>query len=259
MERVVRADPEYAQYLVDKWFWRSWGLFSILTGFSMDYLTPLERRTASFKSFMEEWIVDQFASSLEDYGLEKPWYWDAFIRSLDYYHHMAYASAYTYRATVWFDMVLPGPDERAWLASQYPKSWPELEPVWERVTDGWRAADPGVDFAVHGTAIVGFCSLCNIVLCGGTPAENSATTLEHDGQPYIFCSKPCRWIFERDPQRYAAHKDLVKRVLAGVAPANLMALLTRYCGLGFDDWGKDVHGGVYPWLARNRPVSGGGA
>jgi len=99
-------------------------------------------------------------------------------------------------------------------------------------------------------AIVTFCDLCQLVLCGGTPKYNTAETLVLDGKKYIFCSKPCRWIFEREPERYKNHKDVVKRVLAGEAPANLVALLTRYFGLSFETWGKDALGGNYPWMKR---------
>src|SRR5258706_411246 len=35
LEVVVREDPAYAQKLVDKWFWRSWLLFAVVTGFAM--------------------------------------------------------------------------------------------------------------------------------------------------------------------------------------------------------------------------------
>src|SRR5436305_2039821 len=80
-------------------------------------------RRQSFREFMDEWIVSQFLGSLAEYGLEKPWYWDIFVKSLDTYHHMVYASAYTYRATVWFNMVVPGPDERQWLQEKYPATW----------------------------------------------------------------------------------------------------------------------------------------
>ena len=83
---------------------------------------------------------------------------------------MVYASAYTYRASVWFDFVVPGPDERAWLREKYPASWDEIDPVWQQITDRWRSTDRGNDFAVHGTSIVSFCDLCQLVLCGGTPA-----------------------------------------------------------------------------------------
>ena len=247
---IAAHDKAYAQYLLDKWFWRSWLLFAVVTGFGMDYLTPLEHRKHSFKEFVDEWVIDQYLRTLEEYGLERPWYWDVFLKSLESYHHMIYASAYTYRATVWFDFVLPGPEERAWLRAKYPSSWDAIDPVWERITEAWTDADAGNEFAVHGTAIVAFCNMCQLVLCNGTPQANSATTLDRNGRRYIFCSAPCRWIFEREPERYEAHDDLVKRVLGGEAPGNLVALLRRYFGLDHDTWGRDVNGGEYPFITR---------
>ena len=71
----------------------------------------------------------------------------------------------------------------------------------------------------------------------------------------FFCSEPCRWIFEKEPVRYAGHKDVVKRVLAGEAPANLIALVQRYFGLDYDTWGKDVYGGKYPWVKRENAAT----
>ena len=250
LAKVVEKDRALAQRLVDKWFWRSWLLFAVITGFAMDYLTPLKERGASFKEFMEEWIVDQFLHTLREYGLERPWYWDTFLTSLDHYHHRVYASAYTYRSSVWFDLVVPGPDERAWLRAKYPASWPSLENVWESISERWRDADPGNDFAVHGTAIVGFCELCQLVLCNGTAERNTAVIVEHEGRRRIFCSDPCRWIFESEPERYRAHKGIVQQVLEGKAPANLLALVRTTFGLDFDTWGKDAQGGDYPWLGR---------
>ena len=69
---VVKHDRAYAQHLLDKWFWRSWLLFAVVTGFAMDYLTPLEHRTSSFKEFMHEWVLDQFLRSLDEFGLRAP-------------------------------------------------------------------------------------------------------------------------------------------------------------------------------------------
>jgi toluene monooxygenase system protein A len=249
--RTVRKhDPEYAQYLVDKWFWRSWLFFAVVTGFAMDYLTPLENRLCSFKEFVQEWILDQFQEALRDLGLERPWYWEQFLEALEIYHHMVYASAYTYRATVWFDFALPGPDERAWLASKYPRTWPSIDPIWDRITDRWRRSGPGVEWYSHGATPVTFCSLCQLVLCGGTPERNSARTLVHEGRKYVFCSEPCAWIFSREPERYAAHEDVVMRILSGKAPGNLLELLRKSFGLTQDMWGKDIKGGRYPWLAH---------
>jgi hypothetical protein len=88
------------------------------------------------------------------------------------------------------------------------------------------------------------------VLCGGTPRRNSAVVEERGGVKRIFCSEPCRRIHEAQPERYAAHKDVVKRVLAGEAPGNLMALVQQYFDLRYETWGKDAFGGRYPWLKR---------
>lgn len=250
LDMVVAHDKEYAQYLLDKWFWRSWIFFAIITGFAMDYLTPVKARTRCFKELMHEWIEDQFCRTIEEYGLQKPWYWEQFLDALDSYHHMVYASAYTYRSSVWFDMVAQGPEERQWLRAHYPKYWDHFDAIWERVAMHWQKADVGNDFAVHGTSIVGFCNLCQVVLCGGTPLKNTVCSHQHDGKTYIFCSEPCRWIFTKELNRYAGHQDVVKRVLSGVAPGNLVAMVQHYFGLDYSMWGKDMFSGDYDWMQR---------
>lgn len=247
---VAAHDRAYAQALLDKWFWRCWPLFAVVTGFTLDYLTPLEKRRQSFREFVEEWLLDQYCAEVARYGLEPPPHFELLPRVLDHHHHMIYASAYSYRSTTWFDFIPPSPGDRAWLREKYPNSWPAYEPIWQRITEQWARSDPGIDFAVHGSAIIGFCSLCQLPLCHGTPAQNAAISQVHDGQRYILCSEPCREIFLREPERYAGHKDLVKRVLAGEAPANLMGMLVDYFGLRYESWGKDAHAGEYPFIAR---------
>src|SRR6201990_2898766 len=54
LEILVKHDPIRAQWVVDKSFWLSAGLFAILSGPSMDYYTPLSHRRHSYKEFMEE-------------------------------------------------------------------------------------------------------------------------------------------------------------------------------------------------------------
>jgi toluene monooxygenase system protein A len=250
LKTLVEHDKAYAQALVDKWFWRSFRFFAIVTGFAMDYLTPLAQRSGSFREFVNEWVLDQFERSLLEYGLERPWYWDTFVEATHYYHHMVYASAYTYRASVWFDLVLPGPEERAWLREKYPESWPELDPLWDRIAARWAKSGPGVEWYTHGVTPIGFCELCQLVLCGGTPRVNTARVLEHAGERYIFCSEPCARIFQAEPERYARHRSVQKRILSGDAPANLIDLLRGYFGLTEATWGKDVRGGRYPFIER---------
>lgn len=248
---LVQHDRPYAQYLLEKWFWRSWRIFSIMTGFSMDYLTPVKDRRHSFREFMQEWILEQFERSIAQHGLDRPWYWDQFLESIDLYHHMVYASAYTYRATVWFDLAVPGPEDRQWLRGKYPRTWDQLDPIWTHVTDRWRASDPDVEWYTHGATPITFCDLCQLVLCGGSPSHNTARTYEQGGRKYIFCSEPCQWIFQQESERYADHKGVVAKILAGEAPGNLMELVREYFGLTQELWGKDVARGRYPWLGRH--------
>jgi toluene monooxygenase system protein A len=248
IEGLVEHDREHAQYLVDKWFWRSWLMLAFESGAVIDYLTPLARRGASFAEFVQESIVEPFTRALAELGLARPWYWSKFVEALEIYHHMLYASIYTYRKTVWFNPVLPGPAERAWLRSKYPRTWDQVEPVWECVAERWRKAGTGVEWYAHGMSALGFCNLCQLLLCGGTPLHNHAQAREYEGRKRIFCSEPCAWIFEREPWRYAAHQDLVARMLAGAAPGNLLELVTSSFGLCADTSGRDAHGGSYPWL-----------
>ena len=136
------------------------------------------------------------------------------------------------------------------MRSKYPTSWPAFEPVWERLTERWQRSGPEVEWYAHGTTPVGFCNLCQLVLCGGTPSHNTARVREHDGGRFIFCSEPCERLFMQDHTRYAAHKDVVARILAGEAPGNLLELLRNYFGLAQDMWGKDVEHGNFSWLRR---------
>jgi toluene monooxygenase system protein A len=75
---LVEHDPRRAQWIIDKTFWVSARLFSVLTGPAMDYYTPLQRRKQSYQEFMQEWVAGQFLDHLRDYGLKKPWYCDEF-------------------------------------------------------------------------------------------------------------------------------------------------------------------------------------
>jgi toluene monooxygenase system protein A len=250
---LVARDRKHAQYLVDKWFWRAWLLLGFESGIAIDYLTPLSRRDASFAEFARASIVAPFAQALEDVGLELPWYWPELLETLEIQHHMLYASLYTHRRTLWFDTVLPGPAERAWLRRKYPRTWDQLDPIWACIAERWRKAGEGVEWYVHGTSPPAVCSLCQLLLCGGTPRHNHAQTREHGGRRRIFCSAPCAWIFEREPWRYAAHRDLAARIEAGSVPGNLLELVTRSFGLRAGTWGSDVQGGNYSWLRSDAP------
>jgi toluene monooxygenase system protein A len=241
---IEHGGKEYAQYLLDKSWWRSWRLFAALTGTSMDYMTPLEARKHSFKEFMQEWIIEQFLKNLEEFGLQKPWFWDTFLEQIDYYHHTFYLGGYTYRPTLWMDWAVPNPDERDWLREKYPNWAQDYEPIWENIERNW--ATKGESATLPYTLPV-LCNMCQIPTCYPVGRVNTVSTVKHNGRNYVFCSEPCRWIFEQEKIRYAEHKTVLDRVFSGEAPTDFGAVLEW---MGFDDpaeMGKDLHGGHHPW------------
>lgn len=244
---IEAGQKEKAQHLIDIAFWRSWKLFTILTGLPMDYYMPLEHREGSFKEFMQEWIIDQFARSLQELGLDKPWYWDIFLRDLDEHHHGQQLGLWSWRPTLWFNPVAGvGPDERDWLEEKYPGWNDTFGKCWDVIIDNLKKGKG--DQTVPGTLPI-ICNMSNIPVVG-TPFKHLVDfPLEHNGRLYHFGSEVDRWIFEQEPERYQGHMSIVDRFLAGkINPPDLGGVL-QYMGLGVvSEGGDDAHG--YSWIEK---------
>lgn len=73
---------------------------------------------------------------------------------------------------------------------------------------------------------------------GGPAAPLRA--LESGGRVYRFCSDPCQWIFEQEPEKYLGHESLTDRFVAGqIQPPDLGGALT-YMGITPEIAGKDA-------------------
>jgi toluene monooxygenase system protein A len=245
---IENGGKEWGQYLLDKMWWRSWHIFAILTGVSMDYLTPLEARRHSFKEFMEEWIMDQFEKNLEEFGLDRPWYWDDFVDEMDWLHHSFELGLYTYRQTLWFDMPMPGPNEREWLSEKYPGWSDSFQPQWEWIENAWKTKG---EIATLPYSIPAICNLCHIP-CTMRPGTDfrkvPARTWEYEGRRYLFCSAPCKWIFQQQADLYKSHMSVVDRLFMGDAPTDYNAVLGW---MGFEteaEQGHDLYMGNMPWF-----------
>jgi toluene monooxygenase system protein A len=87
------------------------------------------------------------------------------------------------------------------------------------------------------------------------PGRNTACTLEMGGRRYLFCSEPCRWIFEQERSRFADHHSVVDRIVAGQAPGKLTDL-HRWMGLEAPvETGKDLRRGLDPWRLDPIPTA----
>jgi len=250
---IAQGKKDVAQKLVDHMFWRSWKVFALLTGLSMDYYTPLEHRTHSFKEFMNEFIVKQFLDQFRDLGLEKPWYWDDhFIPEIDWLHHAYHEGVYTWRPTVWWNPDAGvSQEERDWLEQKYPGWNDSFGKHWDVMGENVR--NEKVELTLPETLPI-VCNMCQIPVC--TPAGHLAGKLDspmhyqvdYEGRTYNFCSVPCKWIFEEQPERFAGHKSIVDQFLGGqIQPMDLGGAL-QYMDLSLEECGQDATD--YEWAQK---------
>lgn len=247
LELLVEHDPVRAQWTIDKFFWLSARAFSALTGPAMDYYTPVEHRKQSYREFMEEWIVDQFVRSIEDYGLKKPWYWDEFMQGLDTWHHSLHLGLWFWRPTLWWKPAGGMEAEsREWLREKYPN--------WDAIYgDKWAVIAENINSgnmeATLPETLPWLCSMCHLPTCTPTYGVDGAWrvrnhSLKHNGTTYHFCSKACRQIWWEDRDA-VNHTTVVERFLMGeIQPMDVPGILA-WMGLTPDVMGDDAHD--YAW------------
>ncbi|HEX3426988.1 MAG TPA: toluene monooxygenase [Acidimicrobiales bacterium] len=249
LEILMKHDPVRAQWTIDKTFWISARLFSILTGPAMDYYTPLEHRKQSYKEFMEEWIIDQFIRTLQDYGLKKPWYWDEFMEGLDIWQHSLHMGVWFWRPTVWWKPVAGvSPEERDWLNEKYPETWEKLYgPIWDTIIDNVNRGL--IAEKTLPETLPWLCNLCQLPICTFSKSMSGKWRvrdypLENNGYTYHFCSKACRQIWWED--RDTMHMPtVVERLLGGVIQPPDVPGILGWMGLTPDVFGDD--GDAYRW------------
>jgi toluene monooxygenase system protein A len=250
---IENGHKEEAQRLIDHMFWRAWRVFGLLTGISMDYYTPLEHRSMSFKEFMQEWIVKQFMDQFRDFGLELPWYWEQFLAELEWYHHALQIGVWFYRPTVWWNPDAGvAPAEREWLEQKYPGWGATFGTVWDVIADNVRKGRMERTYPETFPIECNICQLPMVTPAGykaGHVASPEPVLLDRGGRRYTFCSEPCRWIFEGDPDRFAGHLSIIDRMLAGhVQPPTLEGALA-YMSMSPAELGDDADG--YAWAGND--------
>ncbi len=221
IEIMMRAGrKEEAQRLVDISFWRVWKQFSALSGVSIDYYTPLERREHSFKEFVENFVCTQFLRNLNALGLDKPWYWDDyFLPDINTYHHAQQIGIYLYRATQWWDAVAGvSPVEREWLEKKYPGWNDTYGQIWDVIIENILK---GRSERTEPKILPMMCNMTGLELTGvpGKSWDVKALHLDLDGRRYHFGSPVDKWIFELEPERYKGHLSFIDRFVAGLMPS----------------------------------------
>ncbi len=250
---VANGKKDEAQQMIDHMFWRSWHVFALLTGLSMDYYTPLEHRSHSFKEFMQEWIVKQFMDQFRDFGMNLPWYWeDYFLKELDWYHHAVHLGVWYWRPTVWWNPDAGvSPDERDWLEEKYPGWNDSVGKWWDVIGDNVRNGDFALTLPETFPMVCNMCQIPIVSPAGflaGKVASPAPLSVTRKGRRYNFCSEPCRWIFQSNPERFEGHLTIVDRLLAGIIQPPTVEGALAYMGLSPSEMGVDATG--YAWATQ---------
>lgn len=247
---VKNGRKEEAQKKIDVAIWRSWRLFAVLTGPIMDYYTPVEHRSMSFKEFMLEWIVGQFERSLLDLGLDKPWYWDLFMEELDTCHHGYHLGVWYWRPTVWWNPAAGvGLEERDWLEEKYP-GWNERwGQCWDVVTDNLLNDKENLTLPETLPLVDNMNQLPICGIPGDKHWDMNVYSVEKNGRIFHFSNEVDKWIFESYPEQYEGHKSIIDRFLGGeIQPMTLEGAL-KYMGFEGDaEIGRDAHN--YEWINK---------
>jgi toluene monooxygenase system protein A len=254
---IDNGKKDVAQKLVDHMFWRTWHVFALLTGLSMDYYTPLEHRTHSFKEFMDELIVKQFIDQFRDFGLEVPWYWEEhFLPELDWYSHALHLGVWYWRPTVWWNPDAGvSPAEREWLEEKYPGWNDNFGRHWDVIGDNIRRGKPELTLPETFPMV---CNMCQIPLVN--PAGFNAGKLpspapllhEHEGRKMVFCSVPCKWVYTENSERFKGQLSLVDRFLGGLVQPPTIEGALAYMGLSLPEMGQDATN--YAWAHSAQPA-----
>jgi toluene monooxygenase system protein A len=250
---IDQGKREYAQQMVDIIFWRSWRLYCLVTGQAMDYYTPLSNRTRSFKEFVLEFVVDPFVRAVEGLGLQKPWYWDHFLATVDTYQHGMHLFVWYWRQTLWWNpRAGVSPEERDWLESKYPGWNDSFGRCWDAIIENGLTAQGD---KLSPTTWPVLCNLCGLPIVGAAGAgwaggEGPRTySLDHLNRRYSFCSEECRWIFGVDSDRYQGHLGFIDRLLRRQPPPDVDGASSAMA-IAPGEQGQDAEG--LRWFDRYR-------
>ncbi|MCQ4079129.1 YHS domain-containing protein [Streptomyces sp. RB6PN25] len=187
---------------IDKWFWRGYRVTALVAGM-LDYMLP--RKVMSWKEafelYFEEQMLGGLFKDLEFYGITPPRHVEHAIAEKDLLSHQVYWTLYSFSFAAAFTTTVPEAGERAWLAEQYPDTFNTFyKPRWDKAQ---AIIDGGGRFFFQG--LPQLCQTCQIPMVFTEPGDPTTLCQRHSvyrGERFDFCSDGCKWIFDREPEKY---------------------------------------------------------
>jgi phenol hydroxylase P3 protein len=192
------------QAWIDKWWWRGYRLTTLVAAM-MDYMLP--KRVMSWKESFELYIEDQILEGLfrdlEKYGIRPPLHMEQSIKEKEFLSHDVYWILFGFTYAAAFHTWIPTEAEMEWLAEKYPRTFNQYyRPLFEKAKEV-KTPLPGGRFYYLG--LPQLCQVCQIPMgfCDPDDPKNVVQRhVEYKGEVYHFCSDGCKWIFEREPEKY---------------------------------------------------------
>lgn len=203
------------QEWVDKWFWRGYRVTAIIAQM-LDYMLPRPVMSwkEAFELYFEQQMLGGLFPDLEYYGIKPPRDVEHAIWEKDHLSHVVYDAFYQFGFAANFTTSTPTEEHRAWLSKSYPDTFDEMyRPRWEKhdrlEADGNRFFYPGLPQ---------LCQVCQIPMTfreRHDPTKIAQRHSEFNGEHFNLCSDGCKWIFDREPEKYIQAWMPVHQILAG--------------------------------------------
>jgi phenol hydroxylase P3 protein len=196
------ANVPIVQAWIDKWFWRGYRLIALVAAM-LDYMLPKKVMSwkEAFELYFENQMMNGLFPDLAYYGIKPPRHVEFAVAEKELLSHQAYWILYQFSFAASFTTTIPDAGEQEWLAAQYPDTFEKYyKPLWDK---SQRIVDGGGRFFFQG--LPQLCQTCQIPMAFTEPGDPTVICQRHTdykGERYNFCSDGCKWIFDREPQKY---------------------------------------------------------
>jgi len=216
---------------IDKWFWRAYRLLGLVAAM-MDYMLPKKVMSwkEAFELYFEEQMLNGLFPDLGYYGIRPPRHLDQAIAEKDVISHQVYWTLYSFGFGTAFNTTTPTPAEMDWMSASYPDTFDRFyRPIWERAA---RLTDEGRRFFFQGLPML--CQVCQIPTVFTEPDDPttlSTRSSEFRGERFNFCSDGCKWVFDREPEKYVQAWLPVHQIYQGNCGGATIPEVLTWCGV----------------------------
>jgi phenol/toluene 2-monooxygenase (NADH) P3/A3 len=234
------ANVPIVQEWVDKWFWRGYRVTAIIA-MMLDYMLPRPVMSwkESFELYFEQQMLGGLFPDLAYYGIRPPAGVEQAIWEKDHLSHLVYNTFYQFSHAANLTTSIPTQAHQEWLKAAYPDSFEAIyQPKWDKLEKmdaaGNRFFYPGLPQ---------LCQVCQIPMVFPEHGQGDKICERHsdfNDEHYNFCSDHCKWIFDREPEKYVQAWMPVHQIYQGNCGGPTIPDVLAWYGLAEGDSGEMI-------------------